>query len=666
MCADGGGGVLLAWSDRRDSVNASNASDVYATHVKATGVIDPTYPLNGKAIYVGPANQGVFAILPDTSTGAYVVWSDRRNGAGNNGDIYAQHLQPFATIDPAWPVGGLGVAATTQDENYEGALTDGHGGYYVSWDDFVNLDVSLVHFLPGGTLDPAWPVGGPVLTTDGIVSYAITMLPDGAGGVLALWNESPDGNGVTNNIFARHVLPTGALDPTWGPNPRPFAPTPNLAALFDQVEPLTDPAGGGLITWSDSRPGAPGAYVLRVKGDLTPATGWSTPGVPLATAPNSKAGPFAVHSGTTGAVYAWSDVRDSAVTDYDVYAQRLSERGRLGVDEPIVASVADVAGDQGGQAMVRWYWSSFDTLPADPVSAYDVWRQLDGAALTAQQRAAARPAAEIKDPAPGVLRVTSNGVTDAFWEFVGSTPARGVPGYALAVATHADSTAAGGALATYEVDAHLAPANEILSSPPDSGYSVDNLAPATPTGFAGVYASGTASVHWDPVIAPDLAGYRLYRGAPSSFVPSLANRIATPTTTNYTDPAGATYYYKLSAADVHGNESATVTLLPSGALTGVDDSVGVALAFGRPTPDPALERTRLAYALPHAGRVRLAVYDLAGRLVRRLEDGAEAAGVHGRDWDLTDDRGARVRAGMYFARFEADGQRMERRVIVAR
>jgi hypothetical protein len=665
LCSDGGGGILLAWSDRRDSL--TNLSDVYAAHVKPSGVIDPGYPVNGRAIYTGPANQSCLAALPDGFGGAYVLWSDRRNGAANHADIYAQHLFAYGAVDPAWPVGGLAVAATTADENYDGALSDGSGGYFVTWEDFVNGDVGVVHFLKTGTLDPAWPAGGPVLMDPGTFSYASQMMPDGTGGLLVLWTEAPDPDGVLPNMYARHVLANGTLDPTLGPTPRLFAPTPNYAGLFDSAAPIPDPAGGGLVSWSDMRPDAPGMYALRVRGDLTPAPGWKPTGLPIAIAAHSNAFQGNVASGASGAIYAFTDTRDSVANDFDVYAQRVSERGRLGVDEPVLASIRDVAADQGGRALVRWYWSSYDTLPAPAVAEYDVWRELDGAALTADRRAAAQPASAIgAAPAPGTLRVSTDGALDTFWEFLGSTPARGTSSYALAVPTLGDSSAAGGALETYEVDAHLAPTNEIFTSPPDSGYSVDNLAPAAPTGFAGAYAGGTATLHWDPVIAADLASYRLYRGVPSTFTPSPANRIALPTTTNYTDPAGATYYYKLTAADVHGNESAAATLLPTGALTGVEDTVAVALAFGRPSPDPALERTRFTYALPHAGRVRILVFDLAGRLVRRLVDGAETAGVHGRDWDLADDRGARVRTGMYFARFEAAGVRMERRVLVAR
>jgi flagellar hook assembly protein FlgD len=52
---------------------------------------------------------------------------------------------------------------------------------------------------------------------------------------------------------------------------------------------------------------------------------------------------------------------------------------------------------------------------------------------------------------------------------------------------------------------------------------------------------------------------------------------------------------------------------------------------------------------------KLELYDVRGRLVRRLADGLAPAGDHGARWDLTDDNGARVGTGLYFARVAVDG-----------
>jgi flagellar hook assembly protein FlgD len=91
-----------------------------------------------------------------------------------------------------------------------------------------------------------------------------------------------------------------------------------------------------------------------------------------------------------------------------------------------------------------------------------------------------------------------------------------------------------------------------------------------------------------------------------------------------------------------------------------------ALAFAAPSPNPARTATTLGYTLPHASRVHLAVYDAAGRLVRNLEHGEQAAGEHVASWDLRDAQGHEQGTGVYFARLTADGHTLVRRIAIER
>jgi hypothetical protein len=149
-------------------------------------------------------------------------------------------------------------------------------------------------------------------------------------------------------------------------------------------------------------------------------------------------------------------------------------------------------------------------------------------------------------------------------------------------------------------------------------------------------------------------------------VPGPSTLLAVLPDTGYADAAGRPYVYKLTAVDAHGNESAVATLVPAGTLD-VDGGAGPAApAFAPPAPNPAAARTVLRFALPRSGRVRLAVYDAAGRLVRELVDGVRDAGEHADAWDLRDGAGREVGAGLYFVRFESPGGALVRRVAVTR
>lgn len=74
-----------------------------------------------------------------------------------------------------------------------------------------------------------------------------------------------------------------------------------------------------------------------------------------------------------------------------------------------------------------------------------------------------------------------------------------------------------------------------------------------------------------------------------------------------------------------------------------------------PYPNPARVRSTLRYQLGAAApRVRVSIYDTAGRRVRSLR-GPAAAGSNELTWDLRDGRGRRVANGVYFADLRVEG-----------
>lgn len=102
--------------------------------------------------------------------------------------------------------------------------------------------------------------------------------------------------------------------------------------------------------------------------------------------------------------------------------------------------------------------------------------------------------------------------------------------------------------------------------------------------------------------------------------------------------------------------------LPAG-VTGIDDARGMALALHTNVPNPFNPATSIAYDVPENGTpVSLRIYDVSGRLVRTLADGAHQAGTHRATWDGRNDAGEAVASGVYFCRMQAgsfsDTQRM--------
>jgi len=76
----------------------------------------------------------------------------------------------------------------------------------------------------------------------------------------------------------------------------------------------------------------------------------------------------------------------------------------------------------------------------------------------------------------------------------------------------------------------------------------------------------------------------------------------------------------------------------------------VGLSLKQPGENPFTRETTLSLAVGTDSRVTLAIYDVSGRVVRRLVDGAVPEGAHPVSWDGSDDAGRRVPSGVYFAR----------------
>jgi hypothetical protein len=116
--------------------------------------------------------------------------------------------------------------------------------------------------------------------------------------------------------------------------------------------------------------------------------------------------------------------------------------------------------------------------------------------------------------------------------------------------------------------------------------------------------------------------------------------------------------------------------LPYNCVTEADVRVGIpigveggepvpgALMLGSGAPNPFETLTHVRYTLPDRGRVRLAVYDVAGREVAVLRDGEEKAGPHVAMWDGRGIRGEKLASGVYFVRLKFGGHEESRKIVL--
>jgi len=183
-------------------------------------------------------------------------------------------------------------------------------------------------------------------------------------------------------------------------------------------------------------------------------------------------------------------------------------------------------------------------------------------------------------------------------------------------------------------------------------------------------------VAWMRVEGAD--GYRVYRRPHGTGGWSLLDDVAQVDGVSeiaHPDPGAVpqqSYDYRVTA--YHGlTESAPsvwVEGMAGGYLTAAPepeaDTAPAALTLAPAAPNPFNPHTSLRFTLPESGPVRLTVHDAAGRLVASLVNASLAAGEHAVSWDGTDDGGAAVASGVYFARLHFGSETTGRKLVLQR
>jgi hypothetical protein len=184
-------------------------------------------------------------------------------------------------------------------------------------------------------------------------------------------------------------------------------------------------------------------------------------------------------------------------------------------------------------------------------------------------------------------------------------------------------------------------------SAPDSGYSLDNLAPAPP---ASLTIQSPATLVWDEADEPDFDYFTVY-GSNSGFEPDVLIGRTSETSFDVQDSPHA--YYVVTTTDMAGNESGPASYDP---LVDVQDHTPQHFALHQNVPNPFNPATAIEYDVPSpGGKVTIEVFDVAGRLVKTLVSSHKSPGSWSVNWDGKDNNGRNVATGIYFYRLSALG-----------
>lgn len=308
-----------------------------------------------------------------------------------------------------------------------------------------------------------------------------------------------------------------------------------------------------------------------------------------------------------------------------------------------IDAIVDIPEDQGSHVRMTWTRAGADD-PASPlpVTSYEIYRRIDvGEGFSGDRYP------------PGQ------------WDFLRAIPSHGEDSYNTVLPTLTDSTIVDGMHhSVFFLRAATDDPFTFYDSPPDSGWSVDNLAPHVPEDFFVNYAYPEGNeLSWEEVADADFQYFKIYRGLDADFAVDTDNPLHQTTALTWIDATGGTtHYYKISSVDFSGNES--LAGMP-GTTTGVEEEAPAVFLLHANVPNPFNPSTAIVFELPEGGaQIRLEVYDSGGRLVRTLLDEFRSAGEHRIDWRGRDDMGRRLGSGLYLCRLSAPGFTQTQKMVM--
>ncbi|MCC6476557.1 T9SS type A sorting domain-containing protein [bacterium] len=170
----------------------------------------------------------------------------------------------------------------------------------------------------------------------------------------------------------------------------------------------------------------------------------------------------------------------------------------------------------------------------------------------------------------------------------------------------------------------------------------DTYLPVEISSFDAVALDGRVRLNWSTASESDLREFRITRsttrdGVYEELYDVNASNQAAGNNYSWTDTHvqnGTTYYYKLHVEDVEGhlsvyNISGQTVVAEATPTAGIVPSE---FSLAQNYPNPFNSQTTFSFTLPEAGDVSLKVYDMLGREVATVAEGAMSSGVHTMNW----------------------------------
>jgi len=168
-------------------------------------------------------------------------------------------------------------------------------------------------------------------------------------------------------------------------------------------------------------------------------------------------------------------------------------------------------------------------------------------------------------------------------------------------------------------------------------------------------------LRWNLSADSEINGIHVMRGEEGEQMLRITDELLSASAISYTDKTalpGRTYIYQLEVMQPEGNMTQSFTVraaLPTKPLT-----------LYQNYPNPFNPATRISFYLPENASVRLAIYDVEGRMVKEVLSENYREGKHTAVWNGTDSEGENVSSGVYFYILSAGKSRLTRKLVLMR
>jgi subtilisin family serine protease len=197
----------------------------------------------------------------------------------------------------------------------------------------------------------------------------------------------------------------------------------------------------------------------------------------------------------------------------------------------------------------------------------------------------------------------------------------------------------------------------------DAEWTLEAPVPVVLPMFEAESAGGAITLRWQ-FADPNVTLSRVERsdvanGSYSPIAVELSNLDGVDQAIDRTAEAGATYYYRLIARRIGGEE------VVFGPISAKLTAVVTAFALSRPAPNPvSAGPVRVEFAVARESQVKITVLDVRGREVATVAEGRYTPGVYSVNWNRQAN-GGRAAAGLYFIHYRTPAGNYTQRLVVA-